>query len=291
MVSNMLRGILFCFCTGLCWACIGIVLSCCASKKLAVIPYSFLQTLLTGTAALFLVDFRKIGLHDLYILAGFIFLGGLLNPIGQNTVHNAMKRGHHTPVWAISQSALIFPFLTGILFFHEQGSAGHWIGTVLIVSGILVTAMEGVKNVSGWIIPAVTAFFIFGMIQVLHSMPSQLYGFRDPAGARPLAVAWGGTTGWLLIAACGKASLRFDGKTLLIAGGMVLVQLLALRLFFLSLDTLAAGNCVNIAFPLMTGTNISAFAVYSIFIRREKTSLTDRIGFLLALAGLFFIAL
>ena len=160
-----------------------------------------------------------------------------------------------------------------------------------IVSGILVTAMEGVKNVSGWIVPAVTAFFLFGMIQVLYSMPSQLYGFRDPAGARPLAVAWGGTTGWLLIAACSRASLRFDGKTLLIAGGTVLAQLLALRLFFLSLDTLAAGNCVNIVFPLMTRTNICAFAVYSIFIRREKTSLTDRIGFLLALAGLFFIAL
>ena len=57
------------------------------------------------------------------------------------------------------------------------------------------------------------------------------------------------------------------------------------------IDQRASENCVNIAFPLMTGTNISAFAVYSIFIRREKTSLTDRIGFLLALAGLFFIAL
>lgn len=284
-------GILLSICTGLSWTCVGIVLSCCASRKLAVVPYSFLQTFLTGAAALFMVDFRKIGLHDLFVLTVFVFLAGLLNSIAQNTVHNAMKRGSHAPVWAISQSALIFPFLTGILFFHEHGNAGQWIGTALIAAGILVPSAKEARNVTSWFFPAITAFLIYGMVQILYSIPSQLYSFKDPAGARPLAAAWGGAVGWLLIAAYSKTSLRFDRKILLIAGVMVLIQLAGLRLFFLGLDALAAVNCVNIAFPLMTGANISGFAAYSILIRREKTSLLEKIGFCLVIAGLVFISL
>ena len=287
----MWYGILFSICTGLCWSCIGIVLSRFASKKLAVISYGFLQTLLTGIAALFLVDFKNIGLHDIYILLAFIFSAGVLNSLGQNTVHNAMKRGNHAPVWAISQSALIFPFLAGIIFFHNSGGAGQWIGTSLVATGILVPSAKDVKNVSDWFLPAITAFCIFGVVQILYSIPSQLYNNVNMAGARPLAAAWGGTAGWLLVAAYNKSYLHFDKWTLLIAGTMVLVQLLSFKVFFISLDTLSAANCGNIAFPLITGVNISGFAAYSILIRREKTSLPDKIGFGLVIAGLFCIAL
>ena len=138
---------------------------------------------------------------------------------------------------------------------------------------------------------ALTAFFVFGVTQIFYSLSAQLYRFSDAAGARPLAAAWGGAAGWLLIAGGSRTPLRFDRRTLLIAGVMVLVQLAALRLFFISLDALVAVNCENIAFPLMTGTNISGFAVYSIFIRREKTSLTDKIGFFMVIAGLLLISL
>ena len=105
----MLNGILFAICTGLCWTCIGIVLSCCASRKMAIIPYSFLQTFLTGAAAFLLIDFQQFTMADLCILAGFVFTAGLMNSMGQYTVHLAMKSGNHAPVWAISQSALLFP--------------------------------------------------------------------------------------------------------------------------------------------------------------------------------------
>ena len=287
----MLNAILLSICTGLCWTTIGIVLSCGASEKLAIIPYSFLQSLLTGLVFLFLIDFRNFGLHDLFILLGFIAAAGLLNALGQHTVHHAMKRGNHAPVWAISQSALIFPFLTGILVFHDRGSAGQWFGTALITAGILVPALKDIRNIAGWFFPALTAFVLFGAVQVLYGLPAQLYGFQDAAGARPLAAAWGGTAGWLLIAGWTRSSLRFDRKLLLIVAVMVVVQVVSLRLFFISLDALGAVNCGNLAFPLMTGANISGFAAYSMFFRREKTSLMEKIGFGMVLAGLLFISL
>ena len=287
----MLNGILFSICTGLCWTCIGVVLSCCASRKLALVPYSFLQTFLTGAAAMLLIDFRQFSFSDLCIPAGLIFAAGCLNSAGQYTVHYAMKRGNHAPVWAISQSALILPFLTGILFFHNTGTAGQWIGTLLIVAGILTPSAKDFRCASGYLLIALAAFLIFGGTQVLYSLPAQLYDFRDAAGVRPFAAAWGGTAGWLLISGCTRTSLKFDRKTLLTAGVMVLVQLASLKLFFLSLDSLSAVNCGNIAFPLITGANISAFAAYSIFIRREKISLADKIGFGMVIAGLLSIAL
>ena len=287
----MLYGILTAFITGLCWTCIGIVLSCCASRKLAIVPYSFLQNFLTGAIACFLIDFQKVNLRDFFILASFIFVAGFLNSLGQMMVHNAMKRGDHAPIWAISQSALIFPFLVGIIFFHNSGTAGQWFGTMLIVAGILIPQTKEIRNISGWFISALTAFFIFGLVQTLYNIPSQLCNSVDMAGARPLSAICGSTIGWLMIAGYSRTSLHFDRNTLLVACIMALVQLGALRMFFVSLDALAAVNCGNIAFPLMTGANISAFAAYSIFIRKEKTSLLDKIGFCVVMAGLLFISL
>ncbi|MBO5724238.1 MAG: hypothetical protein J6S58_05355 [Lentisphaeria bacterium] len=291
MVNNMLYGILTAMGTGLCWSCIGIVLSCCASRNLPLIPYSFLQAVLTGTAALFMVDFQKFDLHDFLILMLFVFTAGFLNSVGQKTVHRAMEQGNHAPAWAISQSALIIPFLTGIFLFQNRGSTGQWIGTVLIVSGILVPVLKEIKHISGYFVYALAAFLIFGAVQTLYGIPSQLSNFKDVAGFRSLAAACGGAAGWFLSAMCSKSSLRFNRKILLIACEMVLVQLVSLRLFFISLDTLSAASCGNIAFPLMTGANISGFAVYSIFIRREKTALLDKIGFCMVIAGLVFIAI
>ena len=179
----MLSGILSSICTGLCWTCIGIVLSCCASRKLAIVPYCFLQTFLTGAAAFLLIDFRQFTTGDLCILAGFVFTAGLLNSTGQYTVHSAMKCGNHAPVWAISQSALIFPFLTGIVFFHNQGSLCQWIGTVLIIAGILTPSAKDIRSTSRCFLIALTAFFVFGVTQVLYGLPTQLYRFCDAAGA------------------------------------------------------------------------------------------------------------
>lgn len=287
----MLTGILLAIATGLLWAVCGVVLSCCASRKLAIVPYSILQSFLTGAATLLLIDFRAITAHDLGILAAFIFLAGFLNSLGLYAVHLAMKRGNHAPVWAISQAALIFPFLVGVLFFHNRGNIWQWLGTLLTVAGILTPAAKEFRRISGWFPTALAAFFVFGAVQVFYGLPLQLFAFRDAAGMRPLATAWGSTVGWLAIAAYSRSSIRCDRRTLAVAVAMVLESLISLRLFFLALDALAAANCENIAFPLLTGANISGFAAYSIFIRHERNSLADKTGFGLVLAGLVFISL
>ena len=287
----MLTGVLLAIATGLLWTVYGIVLSCCASKKLAVVPYSILQSFVTGALTLPMIDFKAVTARDLGIIAGFIFLAGVLNSQGQYAVHQAMKRGNHAPVWAISQAALIFPFLVGVLLFHNRGSVWQWLGTALVVAGILAPAAKEFRHVGGWFPTALAAVFIFGAVQVLYALPMQLCAFRDAAGLRPIAAAWGGAAGWLVIAAYSRSSLRCDRRTFAIALAMALVSLISLRLFFLALDALTAAKCESIAFPLLTGSNISGFAVYSIFIRREKHSLADKIGFALGLAGLVCIAL
>ena len=65
-------------CTGLCWVCIGIVLSTCASKKLSIVSISLLHTLLTC----FLVDFQKITAGEALVMMGFVLLAGCLNASG-----------------------------------------------------------------------------------------------------------------------------------------------------------------------------------------------------------------
>ena len=83
----MLTGILLAVATGLLWTVYGVVLSCCASKKLAVVPYSILQSFVTGALTLPLIDFRAVTGRDLGILAAFVFSAGFLNSLGQYAVH------------------------------------------------------------------------------------------------------------------------------------------------------------------------------------------------------------
>ena len=78
----MLFGLFMAICTGLCWVCIGIVLSTCASKKLSIVSISLLHTLLSCLVTCFLVDFQKITASEVLVMMGFVLLAGCLNASG-----------------------------------------------------------------------------------------------------------------------------------------------------------------------------------------------------------------
>ncbi len=288
----MMTGFILAVLTGLTWTAIGVVLSRCARESFDVVSYSLAQTLITAIASFFIyVKPAEINTGNIYILLAFVFTAGLLNAIAQKVVKVAMSKSNHGPVWAISQSALIIPFLAGVLIWDSHGTVGQWLGTLLILGGIIFPVLRKFGNLKNWLLPTLIAFFMFGIVQTLYLSPSMLPDFTDNTGLRPTLASLGGFSGWLIVKGYKHKKLRYDRHTIYLAFFMSLLSLISLKIFFLALDSLSQVGLGNIGIPLIVGSNIIGFILYSLTILKEKLNRVEITGMILALLGIICLAL
>ena len=113
----------------------------------------------------------------------------------------------------------------------------------------------------------------------------------DPAHFRPVWAALGMTAGWTTTGTVCRQSLKPSRIMAILGCFMALISVSSLLLFFHAIDKLNQAGTGNIAIPLMVGSNIFFFTLFSIFKLREKSSYREW-GILAALlAGLVLLAL
>ncbi len=288
----MLTGFLLAVFTGLTWCAIGMVLSRCARDHFDAVAYSLIQG--AGSAVftfLCYVNTAEFELRTAWPLILLIVGAGVVNGSSQAFVKRAMSRGHHGPVWAISQSALVLPFLFSCFVFGERGTVFQWGGTVLIAAGILIPVAGEFRRAREWFLPAFLSFLMFGLCQVLYLFPSREAVFADPAHLRPTLVCLGNLTGWSLVGICRGTRPEFSRAVTLTGIGMALLSVLSLKAFFESLDILTRCGLGGIGIPVVVGSNIAFFALYALVILREKNKPRDWAGLAAVLAGIVCIAL
>jgi len=288
----MLLGFTLAVLTGLTWTAIGVVISRCAKNSFDVISYSLAQTLLTAFLA-FLVyaDLENVNVGHLEILGIVVCSAGLVNAVAQKVVKVAMSRGNHGPVWAISQSALIIPFLAGIFLWDSHGTLGQWLGTGLILCGIIIPVVKKFGDIRQWLLPTIIAFFMFGIVQTLYLAPSQIRGFCDTTGLRPTFAALGGFFGWVMVRQYRHQKLSYNKHTIYLAVLMSFLSLISLKIFFIGLDKLSLVGLGNIGIPLIVGSNIVGFSLYSLLILRERLNLIEVVGQAAVMIGIISLAL
>jgi len=288
----MALGFLFAALTGLSWTAIGVVLSRCAKQRFDIVSYSMVQTAATAVLAFLLyAEPGKVELRTFWILAAAVFGAGALNALAQMVVKTAMTRGNHGPIWTVSQSALVVPFLASVILWGKHGTAGQWTGTALIAGGILIPVAGKCEDFRLWLRPALLAILLFGIVQTLYLVPSQFPECRDAGNLRPMLAAFGGLTGWELVRRGVRGRFLGDRPTLVLALFMSVLSLVGLKLFFLSLDHLARAGFGNVGIPLIVGCNIVGFSLYSLLILRERLSRIEISGMLAILAGIAAIAI
>ena len=283
----MWQGFLLAVLTGFTWTAIGVVLSRCAKARFDVIAYSLAQTLFGILLTAFCyVHFGAIAWRELLILLVLVGTGGVINSIAQMVVRQAMSRGNHGPVWAISQAALVIPFLAGVVLWGNTGSVGQWLGTGLIAGGILIPVAKQFHSQRSGLLPTLLAFLLFGVVQTLYAAPSQIPDFHDSAGLRPTLVSLGGFAGWCIVLSARRERPVWNRPTLALALFMALLSLVSLKIFFLGLDQLSRAGLGNVGIPLIVGANILGFAFYSRVVLREKPSKPEAAGIAMVLAGI-----
>ncbi len=295
----MYSGILLAIGTGLIWTFIGIIMSHCNRSKTDFKSYYAANMIFTILLTLIVYTrWEPIfsgSVMDPYRLSIFIIGSGIVNAIGIIVMQTAMKHGHNGLIWAIGQSALIIPFLCGILIFGENGSLAKFTGVAMILAGMMIPSVfKNKSNDSGknsatnaWLKLTFLAFILFGAGQTLQSVPSYWQGWIDNANIRPTLGCIGSLGGVVFAAIFLRHNLIPDRKTLLLALGMAGINTLSVKLFYVALDQLSSYGMASICFPLIVGSCIFGFSFYSLFIIREKSGWHNWSGLVLTITGIF----
>ena len=187
----MLLGILLMVLAGFGWVGVGCVVNYCASRKINLAAAQGGQALLCiacGIILLFFQPVQECALQVKILTFASLFLSGIGNFAAYELMSKAMKHGPSGIIWSLVQSALIFPFLVGVIFFGVELTPMRTAGMViLIVSILLLGAAKGNGNNDAegrkWLWIALTAFIAAGITQVTTNLPSY---FKDAGAINPV---------------------------------------------------------------------------------------------------------
>ena len=167
----MIHGTLLLVATGLCWVLIAVVISTAARRRLDL---DFIQAgaaLLTAAAAGGALLFQRNASIPLPLQLA-VFGAGVGNYLMIKLMNAGMARGHNGAVWGITQSALVFPFTMGMLFFGVAPTVSRLTGLALILAAIVLFSFSKEKKpgTSGnWLLPTLGAFFCRNLAMLRES--------------------------------------------------------------------------------------------------------------------------
>ena len=137
----MLFGVFALIAVGLSWTLVGIVMGIAPRKGVdpgLVQLFGSVCSVAVGSILLAVLPGSVPGTGELFVPCSLYFSGGFLNCIMLLMMSKAMQRGPNGIIWTIIQSAMIFPFLTGIVFYGVEPEPIRIAGLFLILSALVL---------------------------------------------------------------------------------------------------------------------------------------------------------
>ena len=235
------------------------------------------------------------------VIMGWIVLGGILNFAQLQFMNRAMNFGPNGIIWAIIQSAMIFPFLTGILFFGVKANFIRIMGMVLLLISLALSGLSRPNKTTGngrWKMLAFAAFIITGFVHNFANIPSYFESvqritpyFRSLMGASGAFIA-----AFLLLFFQKKTKLFIENtksKWLWIFSmGLQFFSLIfAIYLFYPGMDTLARCGAGSLSYPLLVSSCLIGFFFYSLLVLKERNTPLQYASLACCLTGIVMICL
>ena len=299
----MVWGIISLVIVGMSWTVVGAVMGVAPKKKLDPAVIQLTGAVVTVAACAIMLRHTDSGTlpGSTLFWCGLSYWGaGVLNCIMLILMSLAMQKGPNGIIWAIIQSAMIFPFMTGMIFFNVEPKFIRIAGLIFILISLALSGFsKGNKVSSGsWKLMALAAFAITGVVQNLTSLPSYFESAQKITPVfRTMALASGVLTTavirtWYLR---NKLSLKenFKSKWLWIFTFSLQFFGLVFAIFlqYPGMDTLARCGVGSLSYPLLVGSCLVGFSLYSIFILREKNTPLQYGALGCCLAGIVMICL
>ena len=288
---------------GLGWTLTGAIMGDAPKKKIDPGAIQLLGAVFSSLFCLFLLDWTAVAavpvkVRQLAFLS--YFFCGALNCIMLYLMAHAMQKGPNGIIWAVIQSAMIFPFLLGVICFGESPKPVRIAGLCAILLSLVLTGASRDNTGKGkeWKSPAFTAFLLTGMVHILAMLPSFFEASR--ALPPPFRILAGGA-GVLLTSAVIlrlrrnrfslKANLR--SKHLWIYTGLLQFfgLISACLLQYPAMDALARHGIGGASYPIMIASCLVGFSLFSFLCLREKLTLLQYAALGCCLAGIPLICL
>lgn len=300
----MLKGIISLVIVGMSWSLTGAVMGAAPKKKIDPASVQLTGTVISIICCSILLCFtgeQNVPSAALFWGGLSYFMSGVLNCIMLIIMSKAMQRGPNGIIWAIIQSAMIFPFLTGILFFGVKANFIRIMGMVLLLISLALSGLSRPNKTTGngrWKMLAFAAFIITGFVHNFANIPSYFESvqritpyFRSLMGASGAFIA-----AFLLLIFQKKTKLFIENtksKWLWIFSmGLQFFSLIfAIYLFYPGMDTLARCGAGSLSYPLLVSSCLIGFFFYSLLVLKERNTPLQYASLACCLTGIVMICL
>lgn len=238
------------------------------------------------------------------LVCGIYATAGAMNFIMLQIMAYAMQRGPNGIIWAIIQSALVFPFLGGVLFFGVELTILRGIGILSLLTALALFGMareNETQQRGNWRIPAFICLAICAVQQNMMTAPSY---FEETASInsviRSLSTNGGSLAGaicYLLVRRTPERQRQFRSNIVnprlwkYIAALQLFNLIFSYTLFFPGMNAMAAAGLGGMCYPMMVGSCILSFTLSSVLLLREKIRPPQWAALGICIAGLIFICL
>ena len=310
-LNSVYFGITAMVIVGSSWCLVGLVMGDAPKKNVDTSMVQFFGAAFSCLVSLILwitaIPTVNCSLSVLFLACGVYALGTFMNFHMLQFMSAAMQLGPNGVIWSIIQSAFIFPFIGGILFFDVKFTFLRGIGIFLLLAALFCFGRVKDNSVKGsdgkWKKLAFICFGIVAIQQNLTTAPSYFEEAREiPSIIRTLANSFG----VLLAAAISngiKISRQPEFKEVLkksffnrhlwkyVCALQFFSLIFAYTLQFPGMDVMAKAGLGGMCYPTMVGSCIVSFTLSSVFILKEKVRKIQMAALALCILGLILICL
>jgi len=227
-----------------------------------------------------------------------IAAGGAINFIMLQFMSKAMQCGPNGIIWAFIQSSMVFQFIGGIVIFSEKLTIAHSIGIALLLSALFFYGFgkDNTNSGTSWKIPSLICIICCALQQNLTTAPSYFEEARAISSiTRALASAAGAlltSVIYMIITQRGEffrklgESCRNVYFWIFVMGLQFFGLIFAYLLFYPGIDALAVHGQASISYPMMVGSCILSFTLYSMIFLKEKITKIGWVGLFCSIAGI-----
>ena len=302
----MLLGVLAVVLMGVSWIVTGIVMGKVPKSGISADVFLFVGSAfitLAGVSIGCVHGFPPgMSLLKVALVLGILFVGGIVNNRQLALMSRAMQHGPNGIIWSFIQCGFIVPFILLNIVFPDKNeiSVCRVLACIALIAAMIIMGVTGQKNKESkgpWLLLTCLAFLATGISQTMNNLPSFLKGADEINSAwKTAACECGIGMGSFLFSLFGKKQSSFRRKTRkamkkpvfwgFIAFNSIAAFLGGFFLLYYGMDRLAKHNAGAIAYPLMTGSCILAFDLYSLLVLHEHRTRLQLFALLLCLLGI-----
>ncbi len=284
--STVYFGIIAMVIVGSSWCLVGLVMGDAPKRGIEPSLVQLFGTLFSSAFSLFLMvatwTLPACSWGTALFFCSIYMLAGGLNFLMLQLMSKAMQRGPNGIIWSIIQSALIFPFICGIIFFNVKLTLPRAVGIVSLLAALVLFGMSKDNRSKGgkWRYLAFLCLGIAAVRQNLMTVPSY---YEDAKGIPSITRAFSAAFGCFFAAVIYNLVLMTPERMAKIRQNIknptLWKYICALQFFHLifsytllypGMNAMADAGMGGMCYPMMVGSCIISFTLSSIWLLKEK---------------------